>query len=122
MVLGKAGCGITNGPDHPRLQIRLAIDKIVDGVGGGIEEQSIDREIAAGGVFLGGTEAHRIRASAVAVFAVAAEGGDIEHVTALTHQKHPEMGPDLVGTGEEREKLVWSGVGGDVKILGLPAH
>ena len=78
LVFGDAGQRIANGADDAALQIRLAADVVDHLLGERVEEQAVDREVAALGVVLGVGERHRVGMPAVAVGGVAAERGDVD--------------------------------------------
>ena len=60
------------------LEVVLAADVVDDLLGDGIEEQAVDREVAALGVVLGGGERDAVGVAAVAVGGVGAERGDFD--------------------------------------------
>ena len=82
-VLGEARGGIADGAEDAGGEVGAAVDEVDDLAGFRVLEQSVDGEIAASGVGLGVGEADRLRMAAVDVYAVAAEGRDLDDVAVV---------------------------------------
>ena len=78
----------------PTKSITLPVD--------GVEEHAVDGEIAAGGVFAGGTEGDVIGMAAVAIFRVLAEGGHFDHA----RRPRPQHGDHAEGGAQRQGSLV----------------
>ena len=93
----------------------------------GIEEHSVDGEVAAQNVFarVGGVT-HGIGTAAIGVGAIVAEGGDLGDeflfFKLLANEYDAEVCADGEGLGEERDDLIGGGGGGDVEVLGRKAE
>src|SRR5205823_4529922 len=103
------------------LEVCAATDEIENAVFEGVEEQAIDREVTAFGVFLRGGELDFGGASAVEVGAVGAEGGDFDDALAQADEDDTEGLPHGLRDAEERADFGGRGIGGDVVVLGLQA-
>ncbi len=85
--------------------------------------QAVDGEVAAQDVLARiGFEAHRGRAAAIGVVAIAAEGGDLHAGAVAAHQHHAEMRAHAPGAREQLQQALGRRVGGHVEILGLGAQ
>src|SRR5262245_31192300 len=67
LILVQSQARGTNGANDAPLEIILAADEVNHLTSDGIEEDAVDREIAALGVLLGGGEGDAVRVTAVAV-------------------------------------------------------
>ncbi len=80
----------------------MASDEVENIAGIGIEEQGVDREVAAKCVLFGiGFEVDGRGMAAISVFHVTAEGGDFNVSVAIVDQDNTEMGTDLAGVRKE---------------------
>jgi hypothetical protein len=99
----------------------------VDLAGEGVEEHTVDGEVAAEGVFTGRREDDLVGAAAVGVGAVGAEGGDLDAEVAgvgagAEDLDDAEADADGDGAAEEALDFVGAGGGGDVEVLGDEAE
>ena len=78
LVFAKPQAGVADGADQPAFEVVAAADVVDDFVGDRVEEQAVDREVAALGVVLGGGEVDAVGVAAVAVRGVGAERGDFD--------------------------------------------
>ena len=104
----------------------LAADVVDDLFGDRVEEQAVDREVAALGVVLGVGERDAVGVAAVAVGGVGAKRGDFDLAgrARAEHRDHAERGADRqrAAAAEEVADLVGRGAGGDVVIFGHEAE
>jgi hypothetical protein len=82
-----------------------------------IEEQAVDGEVAALSIEFRRGVGHAVRPAAIAVTAIAAEGGDFDMLMVQTHDDDAEMRAHRLGTGKELDDLLRRGAGGDVVVL-----
>ena len=126
LVFGETFARIADGAKPPGRQIVLPADVIDDPLFDRIVKQPVDGEIAAAGVFLGGTEGDAVGMPAVAVGGVFAEGGDLDHARRLRpfDGNHAERSADRqrAMAAEKFLDLRRRGVGGHVVILGRSAE
>ena len=114
VVFGKAGDGVADGADDTGGEVGSAVDKVEDFACDGIEEEAVDREVAA--LCVGGGVSFvldRFRTAAVGVGAVCAVGGDFYAVD----EHDTEVGTDGNGVGEEAGDVGGAGAGGDIVVL-----
>ena len=135
LVLGEAQGGVADGADDAASEVFAAVDEVERGGCGvarcfifdGIEEHSVDGEVAAEYIFarVGGVT-HCIGTAAVGVGAVGAEGGDLggdlDVVDLIADEDNAEVRADGEGLGEEGDDLIGRGGGGDVEVLGREAQ
>ena len=101
MILAETALGVADRADDAGGEIRAAVDVIDHLVRFGIEQQRIDGEIAAQHVLFGtGFEVHGVRAAAVAVIMVAAEGSDFDVGIAVIDEHHAENARPLARLSE----------------------
>jgi hypothetical protein len=122
VVFSEAVGGGADGAEDVVMDIAFAADKIVEGVGEGVEEEAIAGEIASAGIFFGGGEADGVGMSAIGVVAIGAEGGDFDLLAVAADEHDAEGEADLLAVGEKAEYLVGRGGGGDIVIFGGVAH
>jgi hypothetical protein len=123
VVLGEADGGIADGADEVRVEIGAAADEIADFAGGRIEEEGVDGEIAAEGVFAGVGEGDGFGAAAVGIGGIGAIGGDFDGNAVIGHDDDDAEGlAEGDRLGKERFDAVGERVGGDVPVLGLAAE
>lgn len=88
--------------------------------GFGVVEEAVDGEVSALGVLFGVGEGDRLRAAAIAIGAVGAEGGDFDPAFAGGgDDDDAEVGTDELAAGEEFGDLSGVGGGGDVVVFGI---
>ena len=80
----------TNSAEDFVAKIVLAANIIDDGLLDRVEEQTIDREIAALGVLFGGCKADAFGTASVGVLQVGPEGRDFDLALPQPDQNHPE--------------------------------
>ena len=79
-----------DGSNDPCIEVLASTDEIQHFILDGIEQQSVDGEVAALNIFLRTfAEAHLVRMAAVAVADIAAEGGDLDGVAANVSSPAP---------------------------------
>lgn len=122
MVFFKAVFGDADGAEQAHAKVHLAVDVIDDLIGERVEEEAVDGEVAALGVEFGCGVGDAVRTAAVAVAAVAAEGGDFDMDVVPAHDDDAEVGTHGLGAGEEFHDLLGRGAGGDVEIFGFAAE
>ena len=126
LVFAKPQSRRTDRPDQAVLQVLLPADEVDHLAVDGVEEHAVDGEIAAGGVFAGGTEGDVIGMAAVAVFRVLAEGGHFDHARRPRpqHGDHAESGAQRQGplVAEQGADFRRRGAGGHVVVLGPAAQ
>lgn len=124
LVLGESLHRIADRPDPPALDVFAAADVIDHFSADRIEEQPIDREIAARCVRFGGAEVDPVRMPSIGVAHVIAEGGDLDlpGPRRPDQRDHAERGPQRQGppAAEERADLVGLGIRRHVVVLRLP--
>ena len=121
-VFGEAEGRVADGAERVVFEVIAAADEVDEVTGERVEEHAIDGEVAALGVGFRGGEDDVVRAAAVEVGAVGAEGGDFEEVAVEVDDDDAEVSADELGAGEEGEDLVRGGAGGDVVVVGLAAE
>src|SRR5438094_664020 len=92
---------LANRAQNSGLQILLSANKIDHTIVDRVEEQTIDREIAALGVLLGGGEAHANRVASVFILHIRAKRRDFDLAAAQAHEDHPKRGADGLRVVEE---------------------
>lgn len=120
VVFLEAGGGFADSANELGIQVGLAIDVVDERAGFGIVEEAIDGEVPALGILFGGGERDGLRAAAIAVRAVGAEGGDFDPAFAGGwYDDDSEVGTDELAAREEFGDL--SGVcgSGDVVVFGI---
>src|SRR5262245_42123320 len=117
MVLTKAVLRITDCAKTPGFEILLPADVVDDLRCHRIEEQPVDREVAALGVLLGGGEVHFRRAAAIEIWPFRSERRNLDDASALANEDHTERGADGLRALEELLHALRRGVGGDVVVL-----
>ena len=128
LVLGEAEIGGADGAEKAAGEVGASANKVehpfVQVGHEGIEQHAVDGEVAARYIFAGvERETHGVRAAAVQVGAVVAEGCDLGGWALLPqHKDDAEVRAHLQGAGEERGDLRRGGIGGDVEVLGLDAE
>ena len=84
MSSAEAQLRISDGANDSGFEVFAAADKIQHFIADGIEQQTVDGEVAALDVFLGAlAEAYLVGMAAVAVADVTAEGGDLDRVVRV---------------------------------------
>ena len=121
VVFAEAIGGVADGAEDFVIEVVPAADEVEEAVIDGVEEEAIDGEVAAFGVFLGGGELNFGGSSAIEIDAVVAEGGDFDDAWANADEDDAERLTDGLGVAEEGPNLRRQGVGGNVVILGFQA-
>ncbi len=126
LVFADAQARIADGADDALLEILLAADVIDDLVGDGIEEEAVDREVAALGIVLGVGECDAVGMAAVGVGGVGAERGDFDLAGGARAEDRDdaERGADgeRAAMAEEIADLIGRGARGDVVVFGGEAE
>ena len=117
-VFGEALRGVADGAEAAGLEVGESVDVVDDFAGEGVFEEGVDGEVAAEDVLAGvGFEGDGLRAAAVAVGVVGAEGGDLDFGIAFAEQDDAEVGADFEGAGEEFLEPGGGRAGGEVVVL-----
>ena len=117
LVLGEAVGGRSDGADHPLGEVFLPAHEVDHPPFQRIVEQAVDGEVAAGGVFLGGTEGDAVGMPAVAIDGVLAKGGHLDHAGL----RGPRDGDHAEGGADGQGPLFGRRAGGSVRGVALVA-
>jgi hypothetical protein len=122
MILAEALFGIADGAYDLCREIGTAAGEIQNFTGEGIEQECVDGEIAAQDILSGiRFEGNAFRMPAVAIFKVAAKGGDfnlpVSFGTLFTNKHHTKVGTNLASSWKQAQKGIGRRGGSDVKIL-----
>ncbi len=89
LVLAQPRQRIADGAQHAILEIRVAPDVVDQLVGERIEEHAVDREIAAGGIELGGAEDDRLGTASVEISTVATKRRHLDLNASVSRLRGP---------------------------------
>ena len=118
VVLAEADHGIADGAEDARAEVVEAADAVDDLFRGGVEEQAVDREVAAGHVQLFVVRVdHMVGAASVAVAAFRAECRDLDGDIVDDDHDDAEGGADGDRPFEQRLDLFRAGGRGDVDVV-----
>jgi hypothetical protein len=110
VVLTEAGFGISDGADDPGVKIGAAIGEIEDFARERVEQERVDREVAAQGIFAGvSLEAHGLGMTTVEILEIAAESGDFDVGVFVVNENDSEVRAYAIGAGEEAQKFIGPG-------------
>ncbi len=100
MIFAEAFGGRADGPNPPRGQIVPSADKINNAILEWIEKKTVDGEIAAAGVFLGGSEANAAGSAAVFIVSIGAESRHFHDAAAAADEDDAKGRADGLCGGE----------------------
>lgn len=118
VILLKAQVGISDAADDSRLQIVLALDKIMERLGDGVPEHRVDGEVAPLGIFFCGRKCDGIGMASVGIALIDPERGHFEEAAILFGDNDAEVPSDGIGVWKNVQDLIGGGCGGNVVIIG----